>query len=195
MGMQTSNILLDAQGIDESSEALWDFLVGAELDRRSALSARLTFESALLRLRERFGDGTPAELVMGSRFGRPVVMARVKGERFDPREVGDETPWERSLMEASGMRPVYAYRGGINIVSISGPLRISSMAQSAAAITLGVVLGFSGRFMQTTCASTFWTASSARSLTPTSACCRASRVPWCFCRWRGASAASATWWR
>ena len=147
MGMQTSNILLDAQGIDESSEALWDFLVGAELDRRSALSARLTFESALLRLRERFGDGTPAELVMGSRFGRPVVMARVKGERFDPREVGDETPWERSLMEASGMRPVYAYRGGINIVSISGPLRISSMAQSAAAITLGVVLGFSGRFM------------------------------------------------
>lgn len=108
MSVKTTDIALDLEGIDHASEAVEAFLASSKLDRRSQLSARLTFETALLNLRDAFGDGYPAELMVGSRLGKPRLVVKVRGRRFDPRELGDENGWEHSLMESAGLRPSYA---------------------------------------------------------------------------------------
>ncbi|MBR3235475.1 MAG: dicarboxylate/amino acid:cation symporter [Atopobiaceae bacterium] len=147
MGVRTRKMLLDARGIDDASEQVAAVMADAGFDRYTILSARLTFENALMSLGEHFGSNYPAELVVGERLGQPVLQVRVKGERYDPREASVASDWERSLMEYSGMRPTYAYRGGCNIVGFVCPLRVTSMLQSAIAIVLGVLLGVAGRFI------------------------------------------------
>lgn len=145
MATQITDIMLDAEGIDRASEAVADFLDGTQLDRRSKLSARLTIEYALLSFRDHFGDGTKAELVVGNRLGKPRLMIKVRGDRFDPREQGNETDWERTFMQTAGLRPSFAYTGGYNIISISCPRPpLGSTAKACAAITCGVVLAQAG---------------------------------------------------
>ena len=145
MAIKTSDIVLDLEGIDSASEAVEEFLAKSKLDRRSQLSARLTFENALLNLRDTFGDGFPAQLVVGSRLGKPLLVVKVRGRRFDPRTLGDESAWEHSLMEAAGLRPSYAYRGGHNIISISCPRPpMGSALKAAIAIVLGLALSRAG---------------------------------------------------
>lgn len=141
MAVQTADIVLDLEGVDQASEAVGAFLADSKLDRRSQLSARLTFENALLRLREAFGDGCPAQLTTGNRLGKPRLTVKVHGKRFDPRELGEQSGWEHSLMEAAGLRPTYAYHGGYNIISISCPRPpMGSTMKAFVAIALGLVL-------------------------------------------------------
>ena len=147
MGVRIREMRLDAQGIDEASEQVANVIDDAGFDRRTVLSARLTFENALMSLQGHFGEDVPTELVVGRYLGQPVLQVRVKGERYDPREDSTASDWERSLMEASGMRPLYVYRGGRNIVGFMCPLRVSSMGISAIAVALGVLLGFAGRLI------------------------------------------------
>lgn len=145
MSVKTTVIALDLEGIDHASEAVETFLASSKLDRRSQLSARLTFETALLNLRDTFGDGYPAELLVGSRLGKPRLVVKVRGRRFDPRELGDENGWEHSLMEAAGLRPSYAYNGGHNIIAISCPRPpMGSTLKAIIAIALGLLLSRTG---------------------------------------------------
>lgn len=140
MGMRTSEIKLDADGIDYASELASSFLEDAGLDKRSILSARLTFESSLLEMRESLGE-VPAEILTGKRLGRPRLIVKVHGPRFDPPETSEETYWERALMVSAGLSPSYAYRGGYNILEIScarGPM--GSTQRALLAIVLGIVL-------------------------------------------------------
>lgn len=145
MATQTNKIVLDLEGIDSASEAVEAFLAKSKLDRRSQLSARLTFENALLNLRDTFGDGYPAELAVGNRLGKPRLVVKVRGRRFDPRILGDENDWAHSLMEAAGLRPSYAYNGGFNIISISCPRPpMGSTLKATIAIALGLLLSRAG---------------------------------------------------
>lgn len=141
MPSKNTDIVLDLEGIDCASEAVGEFLADSKLDRRSQLSARLTFESSLLRLREAFGDGYPAQLSVNNRLGKPRLTVKVRGRRFDPRELGEETSWELSLMEAAGLSPSYAYHGGHNIIAISCPRPpMGSTLKAFVAIALGLLL-------------------------------------------------------
>lgn len=142
MALRTREFALDAAGIDAASEAAYDFLNDeTKLDRRSVLSARLTFENALIRMQEHFGDGTPAQLMVGSRLGKPLLAVKVRGERFDPREGARQAEWERSLMEAAGLRPSFAYRGGANTIAITCPRPpMGSTLRAAVAIVIGLLI-------------------------------------------------------
>ncbi len=146
--LQTKEIVLDSEGIDSASEAVATFLENdTKLDRRSVLSARLTFENALIRMQEHFGDDTPVTLSAGNLLGKPILMVRMRGERFDPRDEVGQTEWERSLMEAAGLRPTYAYLGGYNVISISCPRApMGSTAHAAIAIVLGVIISRVGMY-------------------------------------------------
>ena len=147
MGVQTSETTLDSMAIDELSEQLAEFLTEAELDRRSALSCRLAFESCLIKLHEHLGEAATT-VVVGKRLGRPRFEVRVRGEKLDPREASGMTDWERSLLETSGLQPAYAYRGGYNIVAISLPFpELGSTFISFLALVLGFVLSFAGRYL------------------------------------------------
>lgn len=148
MAIRTEDIRLDATGIDAASELAEAFLVEAKLDRRSVLSARLSFESCLLNLRAHFGDGAEATLVTGRVLGRPRLSVGVPGERYDPRDKGEFSDWEHSLMETAGISPAYAYRGKTNYVSLSQPLpELGSTAISFFAILLGVALSYAGGYL------------------------------------------------
>lgn len=143
-----NDFVLDARGIDEASEQVRAFLEAGKVDRRSAMSARITFESALIRLSERFGDEAPASLTVDNWLGRPHLRVRVRGERFDPRELGAEPEWERVLRESTGLAPVYAYRGGYNIVSLTCPRPpMSSFMVTTIAVITGAVLARAGLFL------------------------------------------------
>lgn len=151
MAVKQREIVLDAEGIDEASEAVAAFLEGStKFDHRGVLSARLAFENTLIRLREHFGEGTPATLIVSNRLGRPRLIVKVRGELFDPRESEGMTDWERSLLEGSGLRPSYAYRGGYNVVSILCPRApMGSMVKLLAAVVLGVALSQAGMMLPT----------------------------------------------
>jgi len=145
---QTRELLLDGVGIDEISEAVAGFLKKANLDRRSAISARLSFENCLLELRDHFGDGTPAVLWIGKRLGRSSLQVRVVGDRFDPRESKSLYDWESSLLENAGLKPGFSYRGGTCILSLSQPLpEIDSTVISFFALIFGFGISILGNFL------------------------------------------------
>lgn len=151
MATQVKTIVLDAEGIDCASEAVAEFLAGTRLDHRSALSARLTIENALLSLRDHFGEDTKAQVIVSNRLGKPRLLIRVRGSRFDPREQGDETDWERTLMQTAGLRPSYAYNGGYNIIGISCPRPpLGSTTLATVAIITGAVLARAGLYLPET---------------------------------------------
>lgn len=146
--LRATEFVLDSEGIDRASEAVASFLEhDTKLDRRSVLSARLTFENALIRMQEHFGDDAPAVLSAGNLLGKPMLRVRLRGERFDPRDKAGQSDWERSLMEAAGLRPSYTYLGGYNILSISCPRApMGSTGLAAIAIVLGVVISRVGMY-------------------------------------------------
>lgn len=151
--MHERELTLDSEGIDLASEAIAAFLQSeTKLDRRSVLSVRLTFENALIRLQEHFGERTPAQLVVGKSLGKPMLRVKVRGERFDPRDEVGISSWERALMETAGLRPLYAYRGGYNIVSISCPRGpMGSTMRATIAVILGLIIAQVGlRFPEQT---------------------------------------------
>ena len=95
---------LDDVGIDEVSELLASHLEGRGLSNRDVMALRLTLETALIRLRDHLGD-VPAEFSVTRWLGRPRLVVRVRGERYDP--LGDlgESGWEAQLMETLDLRP------------------------------------------------------------------------------------------
>lgn len=149
MANRTHYIVLDGAGIDEASELVAEFLGMTKLDRRSVLSARLAFESALMRLGEHAGGDTHATLTMDDHLGKPRLTVSAKGERFDPRGEVSGSDWESALLEAAGIRPSYAYHGGHNIISLSCPRPpMGSTLKATVAIALGIAISQLGlRFL------------------------------------------------
>lgn len=113
---------LTAEGIDQISQICNDYLKETKLERRSAMAARLSFETALMGLRDCLGNGTPATVLVHRRLGRARISVLAIGPKHDTREV-DWSEWETAAMESCGIRPSYAYRGGKNIISLTCPPR------------------------------------------------------------------------
>ena len=148
MARTTCTIALDAAGIDEASEAIASYLQSIQLDRRSALSVRLSLEDVLMQLAEHFGNQATAMIAMGMRFGHPRIIVRVRGERFDPRATGTQSDWDDLLLEASGLRPVYSYNGGHNIITATLPRKpLSGTIVTFLSIAFGAIAAYAGTFL------------------------------------------------
>ena len=118
--------VLTAQGIDDASEQVAAFLAQTGMAPREAMAARLSFENALVLLHDRLGDGVPATLAVSKMLGYPRLIARVRGAKYDPISAMSELDEQeygigRTVLEASGLRPSYAYRSGYNTITLTRP--------------------------------------------------------------------------
>ena len=144
-----TELTLDAEGIDRACEVANAFLLEARMSKREVIATRFSFENILLMWRQHYGDGVPATIRMGKRFGKPSLMISLRGERFDPRTIdtsGEKyAPIARTMLEASGFIPTYSYRGGYNIVFLTQPRPpLSSLTQIGIAAALGLVVSLLG---------------------------------------------------
>ena len=142
-------LLLDAEGIDRACDEANAFLSNTKLGKREKLATRLSFENVLLMWRQYYGDNTPVIVRLGNRFGRPSLVASVRGKRFDPRQIdtsGEKyAPIARTMLKASGFLPNYTYRSGYNIVALTLPRKpLSALVQILIAAVLGVVVSLLG---------------------------------------------------
>ena len=145
-------LLLDAKGIARASEEVASFLSGTGMGALETAASRLSMENVLLMWQEHFGDGYPASMRMGKRFGKPSMAVSVRGDRFDPSTVntrGDQyAPIARNTMKASGFMPIYSYRGGCNIITLTRPRPpLSSITQILIALVLGIVVALLGNVL------------------------------------------------
>ncbi|MBR3385426.1 MAG: cation:dicarboxylase symporter family transporter [Atopobiaceae bacterium] len=137
MGDKAHGFRLDDAGIDEASDLLASHLEGTGLPRRDVMALRLALETALIRLRSRLGDA-PVEFYVTRWLGRPRLLVRVRGERFDPLGDFGDSGWESQLLETLDLRPSYAYLAGQNIVSITTPRKpLGSLVRILIALVLG----------------------------------------------------------
>lgn len=156
-----TEFMLTAEGIDEASEEVAAFLARNGMASREAMAGRLSFENALILLREHLGDGVPASLVVNKLFGHPRLYVRVRGAKFNPIEAMDEFDLDvpgiaNAVMEASGLRPAYAYRSGYNMISLTRPRPpLSMLAQILVAFVAGMILAFAGEAVLPTQSLTF----------------------------------------
>lgn len=113
------------------------------------MALRLALETALIRLRSRLSDA-PAEFYVTRWLGRPRLLVRVRGERFDPLGDFGDSGWESQLLETLDLRPSYAYLAGQNIVSITTPRKpLGSLVRILIALVLGVVVSLAGLTLST----------------------------------------------
>ena len=131
---------LDSAGIDLVSEEVDAFLGTVAFDRRSVLTARLALENVLLGMSKHLESQTVATLRQRTFLGRPYLSLSIPGERFDPNTLYKGSVWESSIMAASNIRLLFAYRGGRNQITLVCPRPpLSSIAQIAAAALLGAL--------------------------------------------------------
>ncbi len=145
-----TELQLNNEGIDRASDMVASFLTSTGANERETMAGRLAFESALLFLQTHSGDDTVATITTGKRFGKPCLAVASPGERFDPFTMAesfakDEVRMGRLIMEAAGVKPHYAYRGGKNIISLRRPRPpLSTLFQILVAFVLGLVVALMG---------------------------------------------------
>ncbi len=140
---------LDGEGIDRACEEADAFLSSTNLSGREVIAGRFSFENVLLMWRQHYGEDSTVRIRMGKRFGKPSLVASVRGDPFDPRVVnrGSEKYIRiaRATLEASGFIPSYSYRGGYNIVALTRPRPpLSSLSQILIAFLLGLAVALLG---------------------------------------------------
>ena len=135
---------LTAEGIDQISTLLREFLESYGAEKRNQLRIRLSFEESLLRMRDRFGEETTVTLSTGNGFNRPFIQIALRGDIFNPlskREV-DVADWSGSLLTAVGLYPQYSFSRGKNILRLNLPgRRLNPAIKIMGAVLVGILLG------------------------------------------------------
>ena len=142
-------LALSAEGIDRACTEVQAFLEKTGMSQREVLAGRLSLENMLVAWSHRYGEDVQAQVKMGKLHGKPGLRIAVPGEQFDPRDTDlgfkKYGPIARSMMEASGFVPTYAYRGGYNVVTFTRPRPpLSTLAQIVIAFVLGLAVAFLG---------------------------------------------------
>lgn len=147
---KTWEVTLDATGIDSASAEVAAFFDASAPDRRTSLSARIAMESVLIRLSEHFGSETVATLRESHYLGQARLLVQVRGKKYDPREHGEESDWESMLLISSGLKPWYAYIGGVNVVMLEFPRApLGSIARMIRSFVLGAIVAALGMNLPT----------------------------------------------
>lgn len=148
-----TELRLNPEEIDRASDMVGSFLSNTGATENENMAGRLVFENSLIFLWEQFGEDIPVTISIGKRLGRPCLTASVRGPRFDPLTIAqnfdqEEVLMGRSLLQASGLKPSYAYRGGLNILSLTRPRPpMSSLFQILIGFVLGLVVALLGNVL------------------------------------------------
>lgn len=140
--------LLEPASIDRISDKLDELLRGYQVEQQNILRIRLSFEEALLQLRDRFGETQTVCLLVQNRFGRITLNLEAEGETFNPlsREEGEMADWSSSMLTAVGLSLQYDYSDGINTLRLVLPERpMNPILKILIGLAGGILLGFLGR--------------------------------------------------
>lgn len=135
---------LDGAGIDRCSERMEQELTQLGVERQNRIRIRFSFEEALLRLRDRFGEKTPFDLIVRDRFGSSSVQIEVEGDIYNPLSKTDAEleDWSSSLLTVVGLSPLYSYSRGRNILRVNLPRRgMNAALKLLIAVFAGLILG------------------------------------------------------
>ena len=112
---------LDAPGIEDCSERLEELLQQLDVERQNRIRIRFSFEEALLRLRDRFGQEQTVELRVNQWLGRTSIQIEAEGEIYNPlsKTEAELEDWSGSLLTAVGLSPLYSYAKGKNILRLN----------------------------------------------------------------------------
>lgn len=132
---------LNRQTIDQISDRVQNYLSELKVERSHIQRIRLTVEELLLNIREKLCDGTTVSIATGRQSGRHILYIRFCGESYNP-ITDSENTWADEMIRSLGYSPSWAYRRGINTVSLilTDRARISSSVKILAAIFSAVCL-------------------------------------------------------
>lgn len=144
----TDRYTLDGAGVRDASERIERFLRAQDLAAQETVRLRLTMETLLRRIGERFGRDAACELSLGRRMGRVYIRLDYPGKSFDPTVVGRESEgelWSAQLLTELGLVPEWSWRRGMNRLVLRPRGRGRGVfAVSIGALALAALLGALG---------------------------------------------------
>ena len=143
-----TNFILTAESIDEFSDAIETKLAGIGTERQNRMRIRLSFEEALLRMRDRFGEDLTVHAYIGKKYGRMVIEVTYEGEAFNPlsSEENELADLSSSLLSSVGLAPQYTYQGRTGTLKVSLALPgISPGFKMLITILGGALVGLIGK--------------------------------------------------
>lgn len=134
---------LTAGSIDRISYMIEKFLMFRKVELSNRLRIRLSFEEALLRLRDHSGEEVRVLLEMGVHFRRAFIRITVKGESWNPLAKTDDLGyWVEGMLSSVGMIPAYSYRQGKNEITLYLKRdRMNPALSLVISAVLGILLG------------------------------------------------------
>ncbi len=142
----TLRFTLSSRGIDEAAERFMSSAPADKESRKNVLRSRIFLEEAMTRYQREFGEET--ELIFEEiRKRRTLTFAlKVKGQELDPfsdesGEDADSVFFIQKMFDTAGILPVWNYRNGYNIVSVSFHRKRSDVSRIVTALVSALLLG------------------------------------------------------
>ena len=111
--------LLTNESVDEISEQISTLLSELNMETKNRLRIRFLVEEILLDWQAHFSDQATCQVRMGKRFRRPFIQLEIPGDSYNPLEKNTEEygAYRNRLLANMGLAPMFAYKGGRNIIS------------------------------------------------------------------------------
>ena len=143
-------VRLDAQGVDEASDAIQSWLKEAGVEHAEILRVRLMTENLLDDIRRNMGQPEEAKLILMRIPGSFYLVIQYGKERFDPThpEENEVTEMSRLLLTEIGLKPTWRWRSHHNEVIIHMPGRhMRPEHLMLGCILVAVIIGLAGPFI------------------------------------------------
>jgi Na+/H+-dicarboxylate symporter len=142
---------LDAQSVDDVSLDFQNFLTELGTPRKNMVLSRLSLETILLSLMDRFGPENEFTYSVSSFLGRPSVSLSVRGEQFNPLDIDEDDEFGNhtsTLISSVESAPVYSYMRGVNTVTMKFTKKeMNPIAKLLIAVLAAVGVSFLGMLL------------------------------------------------
>ncbi|MDO4539358.1 MAG: cation:dicarboxylase symporter family transporter [Coriobacteriales bacterium] len=136
---------LSLETIDEQNKKLSEELSALKVERRTIVSIRLSFEEAMLRFIDRFGEGIDVNVAVRNNLSGARVQVECAGEAYNPLGMSDEGSWFVSPMTSIGYKPQYSYVNGVNVLRLPfSRSRMNPVVKLFIGVAIGMVAGMVG---------------------------------------------------
>ena len=120
------------------------------MEPKNRLRIRFMVEEILLDWQEHFSDRANCQIRMGKRFQRPFIQLEIEGESYNPLEKSTEEfgDYRNRLLANMGLAPLFAYKGGRNIITFRlKKAKANPLWSLAIAVTAGLLVGAAGMWL------------------------------------------------
>ncbi len=141
---------LDGNDIEAFSAWMDLVLTRYKVERQNRLRIRLSFEEAVLRFRDHFGEELSFEAAVIFSLGKVLLQISLVEDAYNPLGMAEDEfyDWSGSLLTSVGIHPQYNYSSGCNYLKIVLPVQTSdSVLKVISAIGMGILFGILGRLI------------------------------------------------